>query len=83
MTSADEPSPTASSRGPAVSAAPPGEAEATPEQQHPSVLRQVVGRLFGFDREIEDLRERVKELSWDTAYGSAVSWLPKPTEPAL
>jgi len=32
-------------------------------------LRQLAARLFGFDREIAALREQVKELSWDTAYG--------------
>ena len=34
-----------------------------------SALRRLVGRIFGFDREISLLREQVSELSWDTAYG--------------
>ena len=33
------------------------------------MLRKLASKIFGFDREITDLRERVKELSWDTAYG--------------
>jgi GGDEF domain-containing protein len=33
------------------------------------VLRDWVARLFGFDREIESLRDRVRELSWDDVYG--------------
>lgn len=33
------------------------------------VLRGLIGRLFGFDREISGLREQVEELSWDSAYG--------------
>ncbi|HIG16612.1 MAG TPA: GGDEF domain-containing protein [Candidatus Handelsmanbacteria bacterium] len=32
------------------------------------VLRDYVGRLFGFDAEILGLREKVRELSWDDAY---------------
>jgi len=42
---------------------PPGEA---PQR---SWLRQLLARLFGFDREIAALHEQVRELSWDTAYG--------------
>ena len=33
------------------------------------MLRDWVGRLFGFDEELEVLREKVRELSWDDAYG--------------
>lgn len=33
------------------------------------MLRELVGRLFGFDKEILQLREKVEELSWDSAYG--------------
>lgn len=33
------------------------------------MLRQLVSRVFGFDQEIEELRDKVKELSWDDAYG--------------
>jgi len=32
------------------------------------VLRRGVGEIFGFNREIADLRRRVDRLSWDTAY---------------
>lgn len=34
-----------------------------------SPLRQLAARLFGFDGEIQALREQIRELSWDTAYG--------------
>ena len=34
-----------------------------------SALRRLVGRIFGFAREIALLQEQVSELSWDTAYG--------------
>lgn len=33
------------------------------------MLRDLVGRLFGFEKEILRLREKVAELSWDEAYG--------------
>lgn len=33
------------------------------------MLRNLVARLFGFDKEILELREKVQELSWDSAYG--------------
>ena len=33
------------------------------------MLRDWVGRVFGFDVEIDSLREKVRELSWDDAYG--------------
>jgi GGDEF domain-containing protein len=33
------------------------------------VLRGLIARLFGFDREISGLQEQVKQLSWDPAYG--------------
>ncbi len=32
-------------------------------------LRRFIARLFGSDREINALHERVRELSWDSAYG--------------
>ncbi len=34
-----------------------------------TLLRNFVARIFGFDREINSLHERVRELSWDSAYG--------------
>lgn len=34
-----------------------------------SLLRQLVARLFGFDREIRALHEHIRGLSWDTAFG--------------
>lgn len=33
------------------------------------MLRDLVGRLFGFDAEIGELRRRVEELSWDSSFG--------------
>jgi len=33
------------------------------------MLRDLVGRLFGFDAEISELRRRVEELSWDSSFG--------------
>ncbi len=33
------------------------------------MLRKLASKIFGLDREISELREKVKELSWDTAYG--------------
>lgn len=33
------------------------------------MLRQWVSRLFGFEEELAGLREKVRELSWDSAYG--------------
>lgn len=33
------------------------------------MLRQLVGRLFGFDAEINQLRRQVEELSWDSSFG--------------
>jgi len=32
------------------------------------VLKKMVGRIFGFESEIEDLRQQVKDLSWDTGF---------------
>lgn len=32
------------------------------------MLRKLVARFFGFDEEILDLRDKVRELSWDDAY---------------
>lgn len=34
-----------------------------------SVLKEWTGRLFGFQREIDELRRRVTELSWDDTFG--------------
>lgn len=34
-----------------------------------NLLRNLVGRLFGFEEEIAGLRDKVRELSWDDAYG--------------
>ena len=42
--------------------------DATPTGSN-GLLRAWIGRLFGFDAEIESLREKVRELSWDDAYG--------------
>ncbi len=33
------------------------------------MLKHLVGRLFGFDAEISELRRRVEELSWDSCFG--------------
>lgn len=33
------------------------------------MLRRLIARLLGFDKEIEDLHEKVRNLSWDSAYG--------------
>jgi len=33
------------------------------------VLKKLVGQLFGFDREIQELRRQVRHLSWDTSFG--------------
>ena len=33
------------------------------------MLRKLAARIFGFEQEIAELEEKVKELSWDTAYG--------------
>lgn len=32
-------------------------------------IRHLVGKVFGFHREIQDLRNRVAQLSWDTSFG--------------
>jgi GGDEF domain-containing protein len=32
-------------------------------------VRGMIGRLFGFDKEIEDLKGRIRSLSWDDAFG--------------
>ena len=32
------------------------------------VVRNLVGRVFGFDREIQQLREALRELRWDSAF---------------
>ena len=34
-----------------------------------SVLRRLVGKIFGFDGEIKELRRQVHELSWDSCFG--------------
>ena len=33
------------------------------------MVKQLVGKIFGFDKEIQGLREQIKELSWDTSFG--------------
>jgi|TARA_B110000495_G_C22777498_1_gene454811 GGDEF domain-containing protein len=33
------------------------------------VLKQLVGKLFGYDAEIRELRHQIKELSWDSTFG--------------
>lgn len=33
------------------------------------MLREAVGRIFGLQREIKDLRTKVEELSWDEPFG--------------
>lgn len=33
------------------------------------VLKQLVGKLFGYDAEIRELRRQIKELSWDGTFG--------------
>ena len=33
------------------------------------MLKQWIGKLFGFDAEIRELRRQVKELSWDGTFG--------------
>ncbi len=33
------------------------------------MLRKWIGRLYGFDRELRRLRQQVRELSWDDAFG--------------
>ena len=33
------------------------------------MLRDLIGRIFGYDKEILELHEKVRELSWDDAYG--------------
>ena len=33
------------------------------------MLKRLVGKIFGFDKEIHGLQEQVKELSWDTSFG--------------
>ncbi len=33
------------------------------------MIKKFVGRVFGFDREIEDLEHQVEQLSWDSAFG--------------
>ena len=32
------------------------------------MLKKMVGRLFGFEEEIEELRQQVKDLSWDAGF---------------
>jgi hypothetical protein len=33
------------------------------------VVRGLIGRLFGFDQEIQELKDKIKSLSWDDAFG--------------
>jgi len=56
--------PAAPDEGPPLQPPPP------PGEEAPrSLLRQLVARLFGFDREIRALHEHIRGLSWDTAFG--------------
>jgi diguanylate cyclase (GGDEF)-like protein len=32
-------------------------------------FRKIIGNLFGFQTEIDDLRSRINELSWDSVFG--------------
>jgi GGDEF domain-containing protein len=32
-------------------------------------IKRFLGRILGFEKELEDLRQRVRELSWDSAFG--------------
>ena len=33
------------------------------------MIKKLVGKLFGFEKEILDLRQQVQELSWDSSFG--------------
>ena len=33
------------------------------------MLKRVISKIFGFEKEIQRLREQVQELSWDTSFG--------------
>ena len=33
------------------------------------MVKQLIGKVFGFEKEIKGLRDQVKELSWDTSFG--------------
>ena len=33
------------------------------------MVKQLVAKIFGFEKEIRGLREQIKELSWDTSFG--------------
>ena len=33
------------------------------------MFKKLVGKLFGFEKEILDLRQQVQELSWDSSFG--------------
>ena len=33
------------------------------------VFRQLIGKIFGFEKEIRGLREQIKALSWDSSFG--------------
>jgi hypothetical protein len=50
-----------------------------------SVVRGLVGKIFGFDGEIKELRRQVHELSWDSvlACGPAMPFYSFATRHAL
>lgn len=33
------------------------------------MVRRLVARIFGFEREVKELREQIQALSWDSAFG--------------
>jgi len=33
------------------------------------MLRRIVARIFGFDRQIRELRQQIRDLSWDSSFG--------------
>ena len=33
------------------------------------MLKKLIGKVFGFEGEIRELRRQVKELSWDSSFG--------------
>ena len=41
-----------------------------PEQSaRASVVKRLAGRIFGFEQELEELRQQIRELSWDAPFG--------------
>lgn len=33
------------------------------------MVRRLIARIFGFEREVKELREQIRALSWDSAFG--------------